>query len=402
MHPDICPIQCFVPPFIMRNLIEKGDARTRAWLLDSLIVAERLRGRRDIISALPVATSARATIDQKHRSILNVKHGDEEDLPGDLVRDEGDPPSTDTAVNEAYDGLGATYEFYQQVFERNSIDNQGMRLVASVHFGADFNNALWNGRQMIFGDGDGVVFVGFTKSIDVIAHELTYGVTQSECALEYHDQPGALNESFSDVFGSLVKQYINHQSAADADWLIGEGILGPNVHGVAVRSMKAPGTAFDDPQVGKDPQPDHMRNFVTTTRDRGGVHINSGIPNHAFFLIATALGGNAWEDAGQTWYLALRRLTARADFQEAANVTFQSAGELFGTGSRQQQAVRDGWAQVGVRVAGGVAAGSVAAGRAAAPETDGAAYVKRLDRMADEIAELRKMIEALGSKGGKR
>src|SRR5699024_6933438 len=113
---------------------------------------------------------------------------------------------------------------------------------------------------------------------------------------------GALNESLSDVFGSLIKQYTLGQTAADADWLIGTGLLAPRVTGKALRSMKEPGTAYDDDVLGKDPQPSTMDGYVNTGRDNGGVHINSGIPNRAFYLVATALGGNAWERAGQIWY----------------------------------------------------------------------------------------------------
>jgi Zn-dependent metalloprotease len=268
-----------------------------------------------------------------------------------LVRGEGDPPSSDLMVNEAYDGSGATYDFYQEVFDRNSIDDRGMRLDSTVHFGQDYDNAFWDGSQMVYGDGDGILFERFTKSLDVIGHELTHGVTQHEANLVYSKQPGALNESFSDVFGSLVKQYVLGQTADQADWLIGQGLFKPVVQGVALRSMKAPGTAYDDPVLGKDPQPAHLNDYQDVSFDNGGVHINSGIPNHAFYVVALELGGYAWEKAGQIWYIALRdRLRRRASFQRAADITFQVAGELYGVGSREQQAVRTGWAAVGLNV----------------------------------------------------
>src|SRR5690242_1922321 len=159
---------------------------------------------------------------------------------------------------------------------------------------------------MVFGDGDGDLFNRFTIALDVIAHELTHGVTGDEAHLVYLGQAGALNESISDVFGSLVKQYVSGEKAADADWLIGRGLFTAKVRGIALRSMKAPGTAFDDPLLGKDEQPAHMRDFVHTSADHGGVHINSGIPNHAFYLLAVALGGYAWEKAGRIWYETVR------------------------------------------------------------------------------------------------
>jgi len=182
-------------------------------------------------------------------------------------------------------------------------------------------------------------------------------VTQFEAGLEYHGQPGAINESISDVFGSLVKQKLNNQTAAQADWLIGVGLFKPGVQAQAVRSMKAPGTAYDDPHLGKDPQPAHMKDFVQTSDDNGGVHINSGIPNHAFFLAATALGGNAWEKAGLIWYRTLPRLgSSQADFQLFANVTFATAGELYGVGGQEQTAVREAWDQVGIEIQASFAA----------------------------------------------
>ena len=203
---------------------------------------------------------------------------------------------------------------------------------------------------MVFGDGDNVIFTGFTGSTDVIGHELTHGVTGSEANLTYQGQSGALNESISDVFGSLVKQFKLGQTADKADWLIGAGILAKGIQGVALRSMKAPGTAYDDPGLGKDPQPATMSGYVQTGEDNGGVHTNSGIPNHAFFLVAAAIGGNAWEKAGKIWYDTLvdHSLKANASFATFANLTLAKAGSLYGVNSVEQKAVRDAWAKVGV------------------------------------------------------
>jgi len=203
---------------------------------------------------------------------------------------------------------------------------------------------------MVFGDGDGDLFNRFTISVDVIGHELTHGVTEDEAHLFYFYQAGALNESISDVFGSLVKQFGLKQTADQADWLIGAGLFTPNVSGVALRSMKAPGTAYDDRRLGKDPQPADMRHFVRTLSDNGGVHTNSGIPNHAFYLVATKIGGFAWEKAGRIWYETLRdsHLRPAAGFVQFARLTVATAGRLYGQGSVEQKAVRDGWNEVGV------------------------------------------------------
>jgi Zn-dependent metalloprotease len=206
---------------------------------------------------------------------------------------------------------------------------------------------------MVFGDGDGELFNRFTIALDVIGHELAHGVTQDEAQLAYYGQSGALNESVSDVFGSLVKQHALKQTADQADWLIGAGLFTAKVNGEALRSMKAPGTAYDDPVLGKDPQPAHMRDFVRTYQDNGGVHINSGIPNHAFYLAAIKIGGYAWETAGRIWYETLRdsKLRPNSGFRTFARLTIANAGRLYGQNSREQQAIHASWTEVGVPIA---------------------------------------------------
>jgi hypothetical protein len=281
--------------------------------------------------------------------------GGTETLPGTKVRGEGDPATGDEAADEAYDGLGATWQLYATAYGRDSLDDKGLPLLATVHYGQNYDNAFWDGTQMVFGDGDGQVFNRFTLAVDVIGHELTHGVTELTAGLTYQGQPGALNESVSDVFGSLVRQQVLGQSADQADWLIGAGLFTPQVKGVALRSMKAPGTAYDDPQLGKDPQPATMAGYVETTDDNGGVHINSGIPNHAFYLAATAIGGNAWEKAGQVWYDTLTGsgIAADCDFATFAGLTVAAAEARYAAGSPEATAVRDAWVQVGVLGADG-------------------------------------------------
>jgi Zn-dependent metalloprotease len=320
-----------------------GNPEQRRWAFHTLNVSAQLRGRRNVVGTVSFAPSPGV----KRRTIYDAKNS--EYLPGTLVRGEGDPPSSDEAVNEAYDAAGATYDLFHHIFDRNSIDDKGLRLDSTVHYGIKYDNAFWNGDQMVYGDGDGELFQRFTKSIDVIAHELTHGVTQYEAGLQYYGEPGALNESFSDVFGVLVKQKVKNQTAQEADWIIGEGLLAPAVKGVGIRSMKAPGTAYDDPVLGKDPQPAHVKDKYNGVEDNGGVHINSGIPNYAFYLTAVEIGGYAWEKAGKIWYISLRdRLRAKSDFKKAADTTIKVAGELYGSGSKEQKAVQNAWQKVGV------------------------------------------------------
>jgi len=338
-----CPICCVIPPHMLENIVVNGNEQQRSWAFHTLNISSQFRGRRNVVGAVNFAVSP----GEKRRTIFDAKST--EQLPGKLARGEGDPPSNDIAVDEAYDGAGATYDLYYEVFERNSIDDKGLRLDSTVHYGLKYDNAFWNGDQMVYGDGDGEIFQRFTKCIDVIAHELTHGVTQYEAGLQYYGESGAINESFSDVFGSLVKQWVKKQTAQEADWIIGEGIFTDKVNGVGIRSMKAPGTAYDDPVLGKDPQPAHMNDKYTGFEDNGGVHINSGIPNYAFYLAATEIGGYAWEKAGKIWYIALRdRLRTKTNFKRAANIIIQVAGELYGQGSQEQNAVQNAWQKVGV------------------------------------------------------
>jgi len=340
-HRDVCSI---VPPYVLSRLADSDDPDLRQRARRAVALSERLRGRRPAFAGL-IGAAVPAGV--KRRTVFDARHGT--NLPGTLVRSEDGPPSPDRAVEQAFAGAGDTYDFFKAAFGRNSLDDRGMRLDSTVHFGVEFNNAFWDGRQMVYGDGDGIIFKEFTSCLEVIGHELTHGVTSFEADLTYHDQPGALNESMSDVFGSLAKQWHFGQTASGADWLIGAGLLGPRIKGVALRSMKAPGTAYDDPLLGTDPQPAHMKHFVKTTDDDGGVHINSGIPNHAFYLAAIAIGGPAWEKAGAIWYDALTgHLRPNSGFQAAADATVMAARIRFGTGSREESAVQGAWDRVGL------------------------------------------------------
>jgi Zn-dependent metalloprotease len=338
--------RCFiVPPYMLRSILLHGGAREQAMAWATLTESEQFRGQRRILTSI-VALAATAP-GTKRRTVYDARRRYE--LPGKLVRTEGSPRSKDRAVNQAYSGAGTTYDLFARVYSRNSIDDRGMRLDSTVHYGRGYDNAFWNGSQMVFGDGDGQIFRSFTSALDVIGHELCHGVIQHEAELQYRDQAGALNESFSDVFGSLVKQYSRRQAADEADWLIGSELFMPGIRARGIRSLKEPGTAYDDPILGKDPQPGHMRDYVRTLEDNGGVHLNSGIPNRAFYELASRLKGHAWEKAGRIWYATLiGKLRPASNFRDAVNLTVQAAGELFGKNSLEQKATREAWAEVGL------------------------------------------------------
>lgn len=389
-------VNCITPPHLLRKLLESNDKDIRQSALNTLLATEQLRGERSIRAFI----AGRGANADGRRTIFDLQN--EVDLSSAMiVRTEQGKESDDASVNRAFEGLGATRAFYSEVFDRNSIDDKGMRLDGYVHRGRRFKNAFWDGQHMVFGDGDGVIFTDFTKSLDVIAHELTHGVTEFTARLEYCNQSGALNESVSDVFGSLVKQWSLKQTAEQADWLIGADVFTPGIPADALRSMRDPGKAYNNDLMGKDPQPDTMKRFVvlpnTPEGDNGGVHINSGIPNKAFYLAATNIGGFAWEGAGHIWYEALRASGPKTEFQEFADTTVAKAEQLFGAGSIEQQAVASAWRDVDIRITP-VSVGK--AGRRATAaregwEADGlAALTKQIQALDNDVKRLTKELAA--------
>lgn len=325
----------FVPPYVLERL--GAD--------DALAADAAFRSHREQVASArasaPESSAARAEPGEPAWTVHTA--GNREVLPGRPVRTPGTPESGDLAVDEAAAGITATLEMFAQGLGRTSYDDAGAMVSITVHYGRDYDNAFWDGTQLVFGDGDGEVFERFTKPVDVLAHEFAHAVTEHTARLVYRGQPGALNESVSDVFAICLKQRLLGQDAASGSWLIGEELFGPSVQARGLRDMAAPGTAYDDPRLGQDPQPDHMDRYVETTDDNGGVHINSGIPNRAFHLAAVAIGGTSLEGAGRIWYDALTSgdVSPRADFAAFAAATVAAAGDL-------ADAVRGAWQQVGV------------------------------------------------------
>ncbi|WP_028660480.1 protealysin inhibitor emfourin [Nocardioides insulae] len=319
----------FVPPYLLETLS----------YTDTLALDRGFRAARPAMTAHPeVAAAAAAWV------VHTADNGTR--LPGRVVRQPGDPATGDVAVDEAAEGIAASLAMFAEVYGRESYDGAGATVSGTVHYGQDYVNAFWDGQQLVFGDGDGEVFDRFTKPVDVLGHEFTHAVTEHTAGLVYRDQSGALNESVSDVFAACLKQRLLGQSADQADWLIGEGLFLPGVQARGLRDMLNPGTAYDDPRLGRDPQPAHMDDFVVTRDDNGGVHLNSGIPNRAFALAARAIGGSAAEGAGRVWWAALTSTAVgpRSDFAQFAAATVAAAGE-------HEQAVVAAWEQVGVGAA---------------------------------------------------
>ena len=328
------PVCFLVPDEALIYLSRTGDEVQKRSAINTIAESNRVRGQRGVISSLSgLLTSA---TNQMKRTIYDAKHSNHIADPNDLILSEGGAAPTDTDVKEAYDYSGEVYKFYKEVFNRSSFDDNNAELISTVHWSESFKNALWNGTSIIYGDG-------FTKSIDAIGHELTHAVTQYTSHLVYQNESGALNEHMSDVMGILIKQRYLKQSVNESDWLIGENLI-PGLK--ALRSLKEPGTAYPG-----DIQPGHMKDYLVTSFDHGAVHTNSGIPNKAFYLIASDIGGNAWQEAGMIWYFTLRdRLRPQSTFQDFANLTFEVAGVLYGQNGKEQSAVRKGWTGVGITV----------------------------------------------------
>lgn len=350
--PGSCHCCFIIPPHVIKKLSKEAKSEAdRDRLFETLRLTENLRGQRFALRSL--LSQPQQQTGELSRTVYDAHHSTR--LPGKLVRSEGQAAVSDATVNAAYDNVGSTYTFYREQFDRNSVDGRGLRLDSTVHYARQFDNAFWNGQQMVYGDGH--QFHDFAAALDVIGHELTHGVTQYQVppdGLDYHDQPGALNESWSDVFGSMIKQWAQkpQQTVTKADWLIGATIVPAGWK--ALRSMKEPGTAFDG-----DPQPADMQHYAQMDDDEGGVHINSGIPNRAFYLACYNLSPNgfSWEKAGKVWYGAYRFLKHDSSFTDAANATSHAAQLLYGKNSAEQKAVEDAWKQVGVKASAEVMVG---------------------------------------------
>jgi bacillolysin len=271
---------------------------------------------------------------------------------------------------DAHYGAAKVYDYFLNVHGRNGIDGAGgprtivsingsTALISSnVHFGSRFNNAFWTDskNQMYYGDGDGSQFASLV-SLDICGHEMTHGITSRTAGLTYSGESGALNESWSDVFGAMVELYAEGVETTNT-WRIGEDVYTPATAGDALRYMDTPHSAVNYGYTAND-DPDYYSERYTGTGDSGGVHINSGIPNHVFYLVAkggahahiagpivTGIGANA---AARIWYKALTTyMTSSTNFAGARAATLNAATSLYGAGSVEYNAVADAWTACGV------------------------------------------------------
>ncbi|CAN5125551.1 M4 family metallopeptidase [soil metagenome] len=344
-------LHCIVPPYLLEHLAQTAKPTMRKQAIATLAGTAEATGVRRTLCAMPSMTAVASPDRGKQRLIYDATGLSQAQLPGKLVRSEGDKKSAgkskDPAVDEAFKYSGTTWDFYDQKFSRNSLDDKGMALISSVHFGQDFNNAFWNGEQMVYGDGDGQIFLRFTKSLDVVGHELTHGVVAHECNLDYQGEPGALNEHMADVFGITIRQWKLKTPVDKAEWRIGTEIMGPGVKARALRDFGPDKAYVNDALLGTDPQPKNLKNQYKGSDDNGGVHINSGIPNHAYYVFARSLGGNAWDAPIAIWYETMRKLSSNSSFADMVSTTEMVAIKNHGSGSVQHKALMAAWKEVG-------------------------------------------------------
>ena len=344
--------QCFiVPSDVLKRFAsdKKLSAKARKCFADAAKFEKEWRAQR--LARIKYINAARSILPTGFKAVGaaaappailvdNCAHGNT--LPGTPVSNPG--TSSDATAKRAYVETTAVAKFYATVFGRNSVNNSGMTLLSSIHYSVNYNNAFWNGSQMTYGDGDGNIFLDFTKANDVIGHELTHGVTQYSAQLGYTNQAGGLNESISDVFGSMFRQWQANQDVTSADWLIGSDIMGPGAIArgfTCLRDMSNPAATHC-----LAPQPTRFSQY----HNGMDPHYSSGIPNFAFFKAAMAIGGKSWMKAGRIWYQALTGFAPSPNMNMSvfASRTRTLAGSLFRAEPAVKTAVDQAWKTVGL------------------------------------------------------
>ncbi len=286
---------------------------------------------------------------ENHNGAREVYDAQGKEVDGVLARSEGQKATGNRDVDSAFEFTGDIRGYLKDVHGRNSIDGKGMKMLSTVNYGNNFENAFWNGIRMTYGNpGPQSPFKTFMMRV-IAGHEVEHGVTQFDAGTVYRNQPGALNEHFSDVGGVLIDMKALGLKAEQYHWQVGKGIWKDNINGEALRDMRKPGTAYNDPAIGKDPQPAHMNDYNPTRSDNGGVHINSGIPNRAFSEFAVSVGGHAWEAPGKIWYEARARAGSTPSFSQFAFETVEAARRLGHTDAIPK--LEKAWSDVGIKPA---------------------------------------------------
>lgn len=265
--------------------------------------------------------------------------------------------SSAPSTNEILQLSNLAYDFFHNKFDLESFDNKNSPIDIHINYGEKYNNAFYDGIQLVFGNGDGEYFKSFLLQ-DILTHELTHAVTDHQCGLVYEKQSGALNEHLSDVFAICLNQRLKKEKASTSSWVLGEGIFTDRINGKGIRTFKNE-PAFDDPVLGKDDQPKHMNGYLdlpnTDEGDYGGVHANSGILNHAFhnFCIMTETEvsdewtNRSWKAPLEIWFDTYPKIKPISSFRNFAYSTVKVTKD---THPELQTQILKAWESVGIKV----------------------------------------------------
>lgn len=339
-----------IPNFVFENII-KNDPENKKIYVKNILEAETHRTDRKVLYTLRKKGILPATTPTHIEHIINYDNQNFWDYRKDKVLEEFKENHTNEAkkypqvtLTKYADGI---YDVLHDYYHRESFDGSNKRVDIFSRYGSKYNNAFWDGHNLCFGEGDGIYFKSFVIA-DIVGHEYGHAVQDYESGFIYQGQSGALNEHVADVFGITFDQIFKNQDVNTSKWLIGEGLWTSRVNGVALRSMKEPGTAYNDNVIGSDPQPDHMDGYYETTEDEGGVHIFSGICNKAFYLANIKKGGKIHENGiGHVWYNTILKkngLPSNVTFNQFSQATVDNATEF-----KDKEIIHDAWNQVGIK-----------------------------------------------------
>lgn len=313
-------IHGILPPYLIDEIVSRDP--TLVHLRETTLVTQKL------FLARASANNRFARLVGAGKSEIDIYDAEETyDRTRKLARTEGGPVCGIEDADNAYTFSVYIRNFFMEVLGRNGIDASGMRMITTVRYGKKYNNAYWDGTQMTEGKGDGIIFGTFTI-LDVHGHEVGHGETEfhGNGKFVYRAQPGALNEHLSDVRGETLEMWVKKTLPLDHDWVIGNGIFMPKINGTGIRNMLKPGTAYNDPKLGKDPQPAKMSDYYKGSGDNYGVHINSGIPNAAFAAFCCEL--NDWVVPAKIWYATRAAAPNKPSFAQFAATTIDAAKAL--------------------------------------------------------------------------
>ena len=328
-------MNCFIlPPYLVAKTKPK-----------QLIKDAELRSRRNTF--LQYRTVLQGQEHEEIRRLFDSKNTYE--FPARPIKTERQQHSTEASNNPTLQMANIIYDHFHDSLNRESWDNKNSSVDIYINFGQDYDNAFWDGEHLVFGNGDGKFFNSFLI-LDIVAHEYAHAVTDTTAKLVYQDQSGALNEHFSDVVGISIKHLFQDATNQPKNWLLGEGLFNASLNARGLRDMEKPGTAYDDPTIGKDPQPDHMSDYYDGTEDNGGVHLNSGIPNRAFAIFCNSTKLKSYDLPMAVWYQSLLESNENTNFAEFADLTIKTLSDFYKSDSATIQKLALAWATVGIEV----------------------------------------------------